>query len=70
LIRAPIIEELGPDVQVLATLDGRPIAVRQGHCLATTFHPELTPDPRFHRYFVKMLSEAVIADSSGEDTSV
>jgi 5'-phosphate synthase pdxT subunit len=51
-IRAPFIERVGPDVEVLATLDdGTIVAVRQGRLLATAFHPELTDDLRFHRYF-------------------
>jgi 5'-phosphate synthase pdxT subunit len=55
-IRAPIIEEVGPGVQVLARLpDGTPVAARQGHLLATAFHPELTPDPRFHRFFLQQI---------------
>ena len=54
-IRAPVIEEVGDGVQVLATLgNGRAVAVRQGNVLATTFHPELTEDERFHRYFLEM----------------
>ena len=53
-IRAPIIEEVGPGVEVLARLsDGTAVAVRQKRLLATAFHPELTPDLRFHRYFVQ-----------------
>jgi 5'-phosphate synthase pdxT subunit len=52
-IRAPVIETVGPDVEVLARLpDGRPVAARQGRFLATAFHPELTDDLAFHRYFV------------------
>lgn len=52
-IRAPRIESAGPDVDVLAQLDdGSIAAVQQGTMLATTFHPELTPDVRFHRLFV------------------
>jgi 5'-phosphate synthase pdxT subunit len=52
-IRAPIIEDVGPAVEVLARLpDGGPVAARQGRLLATAFHPELTPDDRFHRYFL------------------
>jgi pyridoxal 5'-phosphate synthase pdxT subunit len=55
-IRAPLIERVGPGVDVLATLpDGRIVAARQGHLLATSFHPELTPDDRFHRYFLYMI---------------
>jgi 5'-phosphate synthase pdxT subunit len=54
-IRAPLIERVGSDVKVLATLDdGRIVAARQGHWLATSFHPELTGDERFHRYFMEM----------------
>lgn len=54
-IRAPLIETVQGEAEVLATLaDGRIIAARQGHWLATVFHPELTPDDRFHRYFVEM----------------
>ena len=56
LIRAPIITEVGPDVQVLATMDGQPVVVRQGNYLATTFHPELTSDTRIHRYFTRLVS--------------
>ncbi|TKR25531.1 pyridoxal 5'-phosphate synthase glutaminase subunit PdxT [Natronomonas salsuginis] len=47
-IRAPAIDEVGPDVEVLATVDGRPVAVRQGAILGTSFHPELTDDSRIH----------------------
>ena len=54
-IRAPLIEKVGPGVEVLATLpDGRIVAARQGHLLATSFHPELTGDERFHRYFLTL----------------
>lgn len=55
LIRAPIILETAPEVKVLARLDGKPILVRQGNWLAATFHPELTPDTRVHRYFCQMV---------------
>ena len=52
-IRAPIISSVGEGVDVLARLsDGRPVAVQQGSLLGTAFHPELTPDSRFHRYFL------------------
>ncbi len=54
-IRAPLIESAGPGVQVLSTLsDGRIVAAQQGHLLATSFHPELTADSRFHRYFLSL----------------
>ena len=56
-IRAPWVEQLGADVQVLASVmrEGvsHPVAVRQGHMLATSFHPELTGDRGIHRYFVQ-----------------
>jgi pyridoxal 5'-phosphate synthase pdxT subunit len=54
-IRAPWVEQAGPDVTVLGEDDGRIIAVRQGPLLATAFHPELTPDRRIHELFVKMV---------------
>ena len=54
LIRAPVIVEVGPAVEVLARLEGRPVLVREGLHLAGTFHPELTSDGRVHRYFCRM----------------
>jgi 5'-phosphate synthase pdxT subunit len=52
-IRAPVIEGVGQTADMLACLeDGTPVAVQQGNLLATTFHPELTDDDRFHRLFV------------------
>lgn len=54
-IRAPLIEEVFGDAQVLAKLaDGRIVAAQQGKLLATAFHPELTQDDRFHRYFLTL----------------
>ena len=47
-IRAPLIDEAGPDVTVLADWKGRPVAVRQGPVVGTSFHPELTGDARLH----------------------
>ncbi|MBN1680482.1 MAG: pyridoxal 5'-phosphate synthase glutaminase subunit PdxT [Anaerolineae bacterium] len=53
-IRAPLVTGVGEHAHVLARLDdGGIVAVRQGHWLATAFHPELTPDDRFHRYFLR-----------------
>ncbi len=49
-IRAPLVERCGPDVQVLALLEGRAVAVAQGNMLALSFHPELTCDLRFHAW--------------------
>jgi pyridoxal 5'-phosphate synthase pdxT subunit len=56
-IRAPWVEQTGPDVEVLGTEAGasRIVAVRQGALLATAFHPELTPDLRLHRLFVEIV---------------
>ncbi len=59
-IRAPVIERVGDGVEVLARLpDGRPVAAREGSLLVTSFHPELTDDPRFHRYFLEVASSRV-----------
>ena len=58
-IRAPWVEEVGDDVQVLASVHvgggEHPVAVRQGTLLATSFHPEVTGDHRFHQYFVDLV---------------
>jgi pyridoxal 5'-phosphate synthase glutaminase subunit Pdx2 len=57
-IRAPIVERIGPDVDVLARLDdGRVVAVRQRNILATAFHPELAGETRFHRLMATMAAE-------------
>jgi 5'-phosphate synthase pdxT subunit len=58
-IRAPWISDAGPDVEVLAEIDGRVIAVRQGNLLAVSFHPELTGDSRLHRWFVDLARAAL-----------
>ena len=67
-IRAPVIDELGPEVKILSSLPsgshkgskrGTPIAVLQERILATTFHPELTQDDRFHRYFLTLVNGQV-----------
>ena len=55
-IRGPVIESVGPEVEVLATLDdGTIVAVRQGPVLGTAFHPEVSGDPRFHNYFLRIV---------------
>jgi 5'-phosphate synthase pdxT subunit len=55
-IRAPLIESVGKGAEVISELpDGRIVAARQGHWLATAFHPELTGDDRLHRYFLEMI---------------
>ena len=63
-IRAPWVEEVAPDVEVLAKVEagpaeGRIVAVRQGNLLATSFHPEITGDARVHRLFVEMVRSAL-----------
>ena len=57
-IRAPWVDEAGPQVEVLARVDDRIVAVRQAHLLATAFHPELTDDHRMHDYFVQMVVDS------------
>ena len=57
-IRAPRIRDVAAQVEVLAECEGEPVFVRQGHCLAATFHPELSDDPCFHRYFLAMVHSA------------
>lgn len=62
-IRAPWVEETGPDVEVLARVadssdDGRIVAVQQGSLLATSFHPELTADERVHSLFVNIVKDS------------
>ena len=56
-IRAPYLEQAGPDVQVLAEVNGKAVIARQGKMLVTSFHPELTTDDRIHRYFLQMITE-------------
>lgn len=58
-IRAPWIERVGSRVQILAGLpDGRPVAARSGNIVVAAFHPELTADTRFHRYFLDIVDES------------
>ena len=57
-IRGPIIDRIGPGVEILAKHAGKPAIVRKGHLLATTFHPELTSDTTVHEYFLKMAAES------------
>ena len=56
-IRAPRVEVVGPEVEVLAEHDGEPVLVRQGRFLAATFHPELTDDTRVHQLFLEAVRE-------------
>ena len=57
-IRAPLIVEVGEDVDVLSKFNEEIVAARQGHLLACSFHPELTNDRRFHDYFTRIVKEA------------
>jgi 5'-phosphate synthase pdxT subunit len=57
-IRAPYIVATDPGVEVLATVHGHPVLVREGHLLAAAFHPELTDDTRVHALFIEMVREA------------
>lgn len=54
-IRAPYIERVGKDVEVLSVVDGKIVAARQNNQLAVAFHPELTSDTTIHEYFIKMI---------------
>jgi 5'-phosphate synthase pdxT subunit len=54
-IRAPIVERVGPTVEVLAEIDGGPVAVRDGATMATAFHPELSDDVRLHELFLSVV---------------
>jgi pyridoxal 5'-phosphate synthase pdxT subunit len=56
-IRAPRVRETGPEVEVLAELDGEPVLLRQGRFLVASFHPELTDDPRVHERFLELVRE-------------
>ena len=58
-IRAPWIEEVGPGVEVLAEVDGRPVLARQGRFLVAAFHPELTDDTRLHERFLNFVREGM-----------
>jgi len=56
-IRAPRVAEVGPEVEVLAELDGEPVLLRQGRVLVAAFHPELTDDTRVHERFLDLVRE-------------
>jgi 5'-phosphate synthase pdxT subunit len=56
-IRAPWVEEVGPNVEVLAEVDGRPVLARDGRFLVAAFHPELTDDTRLHEQFLELVRE-------------
>lgn len=60
-IRAPLIKEVAPEVDVLSTYKGEIVTARQGHLLVSSYHPELTDDYRLHAYFLDMVKEAAAA---------
>jgi 5'-phosphate synthase pdxT subunit len=64
-IRAPWVESWGPEVEVLASHEGHPVAIRDGNVLACAFHPELADDPRFHAIFMAMTTAA--RERAGEE---
>jgi 5'-phosphate synthase pdxT subunit len=57
-IRAPWVAEHGPGVEVLAAVDGHPVAVREGTVLAISFHPEISGDPRVHEWLLALVAQA------------
>lgn len=61
-IRAPYITQVGDGVEVLAVVDGKIVAARQGNQLVTAFHPELNPDTTLHAYFLQMVSHSMQAE--------
>jgi pyridoxal 5'-phosphate synthase pdxT subunit len=66
-IRAPWVERHGPGVEVLASHEGHPVAIREGGVLACAFHPELTDDSRLHALFMAMTTSAVSAAARGRE---
>lgn len=66
-IRAPWVESYGPGVEVLASYEGHPVAIREGSVLACAFHPELTDDPRVHAIFMAMATAA--RERAGEEAA-
>jgi 5'-phosphate synthase pdxT subunit len=63
-IRAPVITRVGPGVEILSRLNGNAVAVQQGKNIACAFHPELTDDLRFHRYFIDLVTGDAVAKGS------
>jgi 5'-phosphate synthase pdxT subunit len=63
-IRAPWVADAGPEVEVLAELDGKVVAVRQGNLLATAFHPELSGEVRLHRWLVDLVLGSIAERST------
>src|SRR4051794_17022156 len=60
-IRAPWIEEAGPDVEILAEHEGHPVLARHGRVLVAAFHPELTDDTRVHEWFLALVDEKAVS---------
>ena len=56
-IRAPLVERVGAEVEVLASVDGRPVCCRQGPVMVSSFHPELSDDTRLHELFLKGMDD-------------
>lgn len=69
-IRAPQLKITGDGVEILGTENGRPVLLRQGNALAATFHPELTPDPAVHRYFIESMVKKTITTTHKVDANV
>jgi 5'-phosphate synthase pdxT subunit len=67
-IRAPIIDRVGPGVEVLANSEGQPVLIREGRMLIATFHPELTSDVTVHEYFLRMANEGNAESDNGAPT--
>ena len=65
-IRAPVVESVGDDVEVMASLDGKPVLCRQGSVVVTAFHPELGDDRRVHEIFVSMIDGARSVPAVGQ----
>jgi 5'-phosphate synthase pdxT subunit len=63
-IRAPWVDQVGEGVDVLAEVDGHPVAVRQGNVLAVAFHPELTGDGRLHEWLVDRIRDQTAKEAA------
>ena len=68
-IRGPVIDRVGPGVEILATHQGKPAIVQKGNLLAASFHPELTADTTVHEYFLKLVRESAKPELSGSKAS-
>ena len=63
-IRAPIVQRIEPGVEILCRINNTAVAVKQGKVLACAFHPELTDDSRFHRYFINLVAGDAFAEGN------